>query len=92
MSLMIKNANAATLAFPDDYATTCLFIDASDYGCAVIVTQVANHDPSAPITVQQHMLLTCMGGTFAEAQVNWSVIEKEAFPIITAVTNVTLCC
>ncbi|KAE8995582.1 hypothetical protein PR001_g20087 [Phytophthora rubi] len=33
-------ASAATLAFPDDTATTCLFTDASDVGWAVIVTQV----------------------------------------------------
>ncbi|KAE9281123.1 hypothetical protein PF008_g27966 [Phytophthora fragariae] len=33
-------ASAATLAFPDDTATRCLFTDASDVGWAVIVTQV----------------------------------------------------
>ncbi|KAE8995113.1 hypothetical protein PR002_g19727 [Phytophthora rubi] len=60
-------ASAATLAFPDDTATTCLFTDASDVGWAVIVTQVKNYDIKS--------------GTFAGSQLNWTVIEKEAFPI-----------
>ncbi|GMF31903.1 unnamed protein product [Phytophthora fragariaefolia] len=42
-------ANSATLNFPDDQATTCLFNDASDLGYC-----------------------------------NWTVIEKEAFPIVMA--------
>eukprot|EP00644_Phytophthora_capsici_P005172 jgi/Phyca11/96115/e_gw1.1.1847.1 len=64
-------ATSATLAFSNDSATTCLFTDASDVGWAVIVTQ-------------QHKLLTCMSGTFTGSQLNWTVIEKEALPIVTA--------
>eukprot|EP00644_Phytophthora_capsici_P014120 jgi/Phyca11/99271/e_gw1.3.1308.1 len=65
-------AQAAILDFPDDNATTCLFTDASDVGYAIIVTQ------------QQHRLIHCTSGTFAGSQLNWTVIEKEAFPIILA--------
>ncbi|KAE8969160.1 hypothetical protein PF010_g26991 [Phytophthora fragariae] len=35
-------ASAATLAFLDDTATTCLFTDASDVGWAVIVTHTTS--------------------------------------------------
>ncbi|KAE8963384.1 hypothetical protein PR002_g29307 [Phytophthora rubi] len=74
-------ASAATLAFPDDTATTCLFTDASDVGWAVIVTQVKNYDIKVPVQDQQHQLIECQSGTFAGSQLNWTVIEKEAFPI-----------
>ncbi|KAE9002974.1 hypothetical protein PR003_g16189 [Phytophthora rubi] len=79
-----KLATAATLDFPDDTATTCLFTDASDVGWSLIVTQVVNFDPRMPATDQQHRLLYCMSGTFSGSQLNWTVIEKEAFPIVTA--------
>ncbi|GMF38610.1 unnamed protein product [Phytophthora fragariaefolia] len=46
-------ANAATLAFPDDNATTCLFTDASNIGWAAIVTQVDNYHAAE----QQHRLI-----------------------------------
>ncbi|KAE9262742.1 hypothetical protein PR003_g33429, partial [Phytophthora rubi] len=56
-------ASAATLAFPDDTATTCLFTDASDVGWAVIVTQVKNYDIKVPVQDQQHQLIECQSGT-----------------------------
>ncbi|GMF55194.1 unnamed protein product [Phytophthora fragariaefolia] len=77
-------ATAATLDFPDDSATTCLFTDASDVGYAVIVTQAADFDPKKPATEQQHRLIHCTSGTFTGSQCNWTVIEKEAYPIVVA--------
>ncbi|POM74032.1 Hypothetical protein PHPALM_9056 [Phytophthora palmivora] len=58
--------------------------DASDTGFAVLITQVISYDPKVPITRQQHNLLTCLSGTFSGAQLNWTVIEKEAYPIVVA--------
>eukprot|EP00644_Phytophthora_capsici_P015135 jgi/Phyca11/128315/e_gw1.75.173.1 len=69
--------NAAILAHPNDEATICLFTDASDVGWGAIVTQVKDWDEDSSIPDQSHELLTCMGGTFSGAQLNWSVIEKE---------------
>lgn len=77
--------NSATLAHPSDHATTCLFTDASQTGWAVVVTQVDDFDPKVPIVEQQHRLLQCLSGTFTGSQLNWSVTEKEAFPLIMAV-------
>ncbi|KAG3002249.1 hypothetical protein PC121_g19546 [Phytophthora cactorum] len=77
-------ANAATLDFPDDSATTSLFTDASDVGWAAIVTQVNEFNPKLPATEQQHRLLYYTSGTFTGSQLNWTVIEKEALPIVLA--------
>ncbi|GMF20668.1 unnamed protein product [Phytophthora fragariaefolia] len=80
-------ANAATLDFPGDTATTCLFTDASDVGCAIIVTQALDFDSLKPATQQQYRLIQCTSGTFTGSQCNWTVIEKEVFPIVVACNN-----
>ncbi|KAG3095526.1 hypothetical protein PI124_g16067 [Phytophthora idaei] len=72
---------SAVLACPMEGAMFCLFTDASDYGWAAIVTQVEVWQADAAITEQTHELLICKGGTFHGAQLHWSVIEKEAYPI-----------
>ncbi|KAE8960742.1 hypothetical protein PR001_g30281 [Phytophthora rubi] len=77
-------ATSATLDFPNDKTTTCLFTDASDVGWSLIITQVAEFDSKRPATEQQHRLIQCMSGTFSGSQLNWTVIEKEAFPIVMA--------
>ncbi|KAH9082771.1 hypothetical protein LEN26_021162 [Aphanomyces euteiches] len=59
---------AVELAHPLDDATICLFTDVSDTGWSIIVTQV----------------LAFNIGMFTGAQLNWSVIEKEAYPIARA--------
>ncbi|OWZ14904.1 hypothetical protein PHMEG_00011538 [Phytophthora megakarya] len=77
-------STSATLAFPKPEAETILITDASDVGWSVIVTQVADWKAETSIHEQEHELLVCVGGTFTGAQRNWSVIEKEAYPIVTA--------
>ena len=77
-------SHVATLAFPREEATMCLLTDASDVGWSVIVTQVRKWVDGLPVEQQAHELLVCSGGTFTGAQRNWSVIEKEAYPIVMA--------
>ncbi|POM63297.1 hypothetical protein PHPALM_27403, partial [Phytophthora palmivora] len=77
-------ATSATLVLPDDKATTCIFTDASDMGYAVVLTQVMDFDPTVSVTAQKHQLLTCLSGSFHGSQQNWTVIEKEAYPIVVA--------
>ncbi|KAF0712140.1 hypothetical protein As57867_004897, partial [Aphanomyces stellatus] len=72
---------AVELSHPRDEATMCLFTDASDTGWSIIVTQVLKFDQTTPIQDQQHEMLVCQSGMFTGAQLNWSVIEKEAYPI-----------
>jgi hypothetical protein len=82
-------ADSATLAFSKGDPETCLITDASDIGWSVIVTQVSTWRSKLPIEQQVHELLVCMGGTFTGAQRHWSVIEKEAYPIVTACDKLT---
>ncbi|KAH9090266.1 hypothetical protein LEN26_018896, partial [Aphanomyces euteiches] len=79
-----KLRSAIELAHPRDDATMCLFTDASDTGWSIIVTQVLGFDADVPIQDQQHQMLVCQSGMFTGAQLNWSVIEKEAYPIARA--------
>ncbi len=77
-------ATSATLSHPTDDGTMCLFTDASDSGWAVVLTQVQEWDSDKKVADQSHQLLHCMSGKYTGAQLNWSVIEKEAFPIVHA--------
>ncbi|OWY95757.1 LOW QUALITY PROTEIN: hypothetical protein PHMEG_00034159, partial [Phytophthora megakarya] len=77
--------NSAQLTHPKDEATLCLFV--MHNGWAAIVTQVVEWQQDKTITKQNHELLICKGGTFSGAQCNWSITEKEAFPIVSACDN-----
>ena len=74
-------AHSATLTYPDPQGQLCLLTDASDEGWGLVVTQVMDWKEDTPIHQQHHQLLYCQGGTFRGSERNWSVIEKEAFPI-----------
>jgi transposase InsO family protein len=72
-----------TIFDPNDAAVTiCLFTDASDTHWAGFLTQVRDWDISRPVQEQQHEPLGTLSGAFSGAQLNWSVIEKESYPII----------
>ncbi|KAF1322126.1 hypothetical protein FI667_g11572, partial [Globisporangium splendens] len=74
-------SHSTVLTYPLPESQMCLLSDASDNGWGLVVTQVANWTPAVPIQAQQHELLICMGGTFKGSQLNWTVLEKEMFPI-----------
>ncbi|KAE8967332.1 hypothetical protein PR001_g28136, partial [Phytophthora rubi] len=80
-------SNSATLVLPDDSDEICVFTDASDLGWSIILTIVSNWDTVKDITAQDHQLVHCMSGTFKGASQHWGVTEKEAYPIITAATD-----
>ncbi|ETL25421.1 hypothetical protein L916_20724 [Phytophthora nicotianae] len=40
-----------------------------------------------PVTEQLHELLVCRGGLFTGSQVNWSIVEKEAYPVVRACSD-----
>ncbi|OWZ03526.1 hypothetical protein PHMEG_00024733 [Phytophthora megakarya] len=61
-----------------------LVTDASDKGWSIVVTQVEKWDSSKDVGGQSHRLLTCLSETFNGAKVNWSIIEKEAFSLVTS--------
>ncbi|KAF4128207.1 RNase H-like domain found in reverse transcriptase [Phytophthora infestans] len=72
------------LVFPDQAATVCMFTDASRTGHALVLTQVRRWQDDVPVEEQQHELLVCRGGLFKGAQQNWSIVEKEGYPIVKA--------
>ncbi|POM59360.1 hypothetical protein PHPALM_31917 [Phytophthora palmivora] len=75
---------SATLAFPREGSTICLLTDASNAGWFALVTQVVHWQQCKEVHEQQHELLICLSGTFTGSQRNWSIIEKEVYPIICA--------
>jgi hypothetical protein len=75
------------LAFPDEDATLCMFTDASKTGWALIITQVVNWKDGVAVEAQEHELIICRAGQFKKAQLNWSVIEKEGYPIVKACSD-----
>ncbi|OWY97114.1 LOW QUALITY PROTEIN: hypothetical protein PHMEG_00032441 [Phytophthora megakarya] len=77
-------ATSTTIAPPDDPATTIVCSDASDCGWSVIAFQVVDYNATLLVVTQQHKLLTCLSGTFKGSQLNWTVIEKKAYPIVVA--------
>ncbi|OWY90872.1 hypothetical protein PHMEG_00040803, partial [Phytophthora megakarya] len=76
--------NSSKLFFPDRDAHVCLFSDASASGWAVVLTQVREWSIDTPVNEQHHEMLVCRGGTFTKSQINWSVVEKEGYPIARA--------
>ena len=72
---------------PNDASyTMCLFTDASHRHYAALLTQVKDWDATKPVYEQQHEPLKTFSGEFRNAQLKWSTIEKESFPIIEALS------
>jgi transposase InsO family protein len=75
------------LHFPAADAIVCMFSDASERGWGLLVTQVLEWQAGRAVVEQQHELLICKSGVFDAAAQRWSIIEKEAFPIVWAARN-----
>jgi hypothetical protein len=73
------------LSHPKAKHIMCLFTDASDGHCGAMLNQ--NHPDQLD---QEQEPLAVLSGPFTKTQLRWSVIEKEAFPIIEA-NSVTFC-
>ncbi|KAG3105799.1 hypothetical protein PI125_g13363 [Phytophthora idaei] len=72
--------DSALMASPDPDAELLVFTDASLTGYSIVVTQVANWDPTIPVTKQRHEMIICKGGMFKHNKLNWTIVEKEAYP------------
>ncbi|OWY99894.1 hypothetical protein PHMEG_00029027, partial [Phytophthora megakarya] len=83
-SMLALVRDSALMATPDPDAELLVFTDASLTGYSIIVTQVANWEPNVPVAQQQHQLIICKGGTFRHNELNWTIVEKEAYPIVKA--------
>ncbi|GMF26763.1 unnamed protein product [Phytophthora lilii] len=76
--------DSALMAFPDPDAEMLFLTDATAVGYSIIVTQFRIWDALLPVDKQQHEMIVCKGGLFKHSEENWSVVEKEAFPIVNA--------
>lgn len=65
--------------------TVCLLTDASKSHYAALLTTVEKWEEGKPVHEQKHNLLRTFSGEFKGSQKNWSVIEKESFPIIESI-------
>jgi transposase InsO family protein len=80
-------AEPVLMAHPNDTETNstyCLLTDASHHFYAEILTQVLVWDDTKSVDQQDHRPLVSWSGQFKGAQLHWSTIEKEAYPIIDA--------
>ncbi|POM80973.1 Hypothetical protein PHPALM_1125 [Phytophthora palmivora] len=76
--------DSALMTFPDDDCEVCLFVDASQEGYAIILTQVPEWNDTLTVGEQDHRLIVCKSGLFGDSQLRWPIIDKEAYPIVKA--------
>ncbi|POM74528.1 Hypothetical protein PHPALM_8493 [Phytophthora palmivora] len=76
--------DSALMSHPDPDEELCVFTDASLFGFSIVVTQVMTWQQCVPVEKQNHWLVICKGGMFKHSQLNWTVVEKEVFPIVKA--------
>jgi hypothetical protein len=79
-------ASRIKVAHWDPKATNCVFTDASGSHWGAIYTQVLSWDDSKEVHEQDHVPIAVASGTFKGSQLNWSTIEREAFPIVKCLT------
>jgi hypothetical protein len=76
---------ACGLSMPKDDHTVCLFTDASSTSWGIVITQIDNKNFAVEnVSDQEHEPLAFFSGSFTGSSLNWSIIEKEAYPIIHA--------
>ncbi|GMF51975.1 unnamed protein product [Phytophthora fragariaefolia] len=80
-------SSSQLLHFPKPTAIVAVFSDVSELGWGLVITQVESWVPDLPADQQQHQLLICKSGVFDETERRWSIIKKEAYPIIWAARN-----
>ncbi|KAG4043948.1 hypothetical protein PC123_g20595 [Phytophthora cactorum] len=76
--------DSALMTFPDDDCEVCVFVDASQDGYAIVLTQVAEWNDDLSVEEQDHRLIICKGGIFKDSQSRWPIINKEAYSIVNA--------
>lgn len=75
-------AERIKVAHWDPKAKNFIFTDASGKHWGAIYTQVLNYDPGKEVWEQDHIPIAVASGTFRGSELNWSTIEREAYPIV----------
>ena len=76
-----------TTSFRNRLLIACIFTDASSVGWAICITQCAREELNKPWAEQRHELLAVTSGLFRNAQRNWAMACKEAYPIVVAINT-----
>ena len=81
--LALKLALLQTIirAYRDPEKQVCIFTDASTSAWSYIITQCDIGELDKPWEIQQHEILAVNSGMFRNAQINWDMCCKEAYPI-----------
>ena len=80
-------ARSTELSHPKQNSSLCLFTDASDTHWAAVLSQVPEEDIKKDVHQQNHKPLSFLSGAFSGSSRSESVPEKEAFPIIEAMSR-----
>ena len=75
--------SAATLAYPDPTQVIHVFTDASSLAWGALITQVPLEDMKKPVDQRNHKPVTFLSGIFRGASLNWSIVDKECFALVT---------
>ena len=81
-SIISAIVNSTKLAHPDPDWHTCVFTDASATGWAGVITQRHPDDSDLPILDQRHRPLAFYSGAFRGAQLNYAILDQEAYGVI----------
>ena len=76
-------AHQVTLAHRDSTKRLCVYTDASDTAWSGIITQVPHAHVHRSHAEQDHAPLAFLSGRFNATQLGWSVLEKEAYAVLT---------
>ena len=80
-------ANHVRLVYPQKDMVQCLYTDANEYNSSAVVTQIPVDDLGKPVSQQRHEPLGFCGHKFAGSQLNWSIVEKEGFAVVDALSK-----
>ena len=71
----------------DPKQRVCIFPDASDNHWGLFITQVPHEDLDKEFEKQRHSPLVIMSGSFKNSSKRWHIKEKEAYPIMVALSK-----
>lgn len=60
----------------------CAHTDASDHHWSLVITQCHIDELKKPRHLQKHEILAAISGSFTGSQLNWSMVDKEHYPML----------
>jgi hypothetical protein len=76
---------AVSFAVLDPRKKLCLFTDASQTGCSIVVTQTSSELVSSSVLDDDHEIVFINAHVWNQAEANWHISSQEAYPIVMAI-------